>query len=70
MRDVYRYHPVKLWTEEAVYCNALFMDQVQEYLGFTSLDSIRSSVIEYDCFERVKNDYSGLHKLVSRTEKK
>lgn len=46
MRDVYRYHPVKLWTEEAVYCNALFMDQVQEYLGFTSLDSIRSSVIE------------------------
>jgi len=65
MKDWYIYHPVKLWHEELVYCNALFLDRVHEWVGFTSLESVKDSVVEYDTEEYVRNDYTELHKLVS-----
>ena len=66
LKDPYVYHPVKLWHEELVYCNALFLDRVHEWLGFTSLSSVKDSVIEYDIVDYVRNDYTELHKLISK----
>ncbi len=66
LKDPYVYHPVKLWHEELVYCNALFLDRVHEWLGFTSLESVKDSVVEYDIEEYVRNDYTELHKLISK----
>lgn len=66
LNDRYVYHPVKLRHEELTYCNALFLDRVHEWLGFTSLKSVHDSVVEYYIRGSPRNDYSGLLELLMK----
>ena len=45
--DRYIYEIKKLGSDETQYCNALFMDRIEEYLGFSSLDNAFGSIIKY-----------------------
>lgn len=45
--DKYIYSVKKLSAAETHYCNALFMDRIDTYLGFSSLERIVGSVNEY-----------------------
>jgi hypothetical protein len=45
--DCYLYHPVSLSGFETRYCNALLMDRIREFLGFSSLAKAKRSVKLY-----------------------
>lgn len=67
-KDKYIYQIKKLKAEEVRYCNALFMDRIDTYLGFSSLNkAVRSIVLykrlnEYPYAPRV--DYTELYKII------
>lgn len=69
-KDKYIYQIKKLNGEEVRYCNALFMDRVHTYLGFSSLNkAVRSVVLykrlnEYPYIPRV--DYTNLYKIIEK----
>jgi hypothetical protein len=65
--DRYCYTPVRLSGYQTRYCNALFMDRIEEFLGFSSLEKVKRSIKLY--YELNKNycprvDYSGLYKVL------
>ena len=66
--DKYIYEIKKLNKEEIRYCNALFMDRINTYLGFSSLDKAVGSIIKYkklNDFPYVPRvDYTNLYKII------
>ena len=67
-KDKYIYQIKKLKAEEVRYCNALFMDRIDTYLGFSSLNKVVRSIVlykrlnEYPYTPRV--DYTELYKII------
>jgi hypothetical protein len=65
--DKYIYHPHKLSGFETRYCNALFMDRIYHYLGFSSLEKVkRSTKLYHDLNEGYvpRVDYTSLYNLL------
>mgnify|MGYP003545958606 CR=1 FL=1 len=66
--DRYIYDIKVLNTNEIRYCNALFMDRIDTYLGFSSLNHALGGIIMYKklndppCVPRV--NYTNLYKII------
>lgn len=68
--DQYIYDIKKLASDEIQYCNALFMDRINEYLGFSSLDSAFGSIIKYKLLNdppyTPRVDYTPLYRIIEK----
>lgn len=68
--DRYIYDIKKLTNAEIRYCNALFLDRIDEYLGFSSLDRVVGSIIKYkklnDPPYTPRVDYTDLYKIIQQ----
>ena len=68
--DQYIYDIKKLTSDEIQYCNALFMDRINEYLGFSSIDSAFGSIIKYKLLNdppyTPRVDYTPLYRIVEK----
>ena len=66
--DRYIYDAKTLSSEEIRYCNALFLDRIDTYLGFSSLEHAVGSIIKYkklnDPPHVPRVDYTGLYKII------
>ena len=66
--DKYIYDIKKLSRDETRYCNSLFMDRVNTYLGFSSLSKAVGSIIKYKKLNDPpyipRNDYTNLYKII------
>lgn len=66
--DRYIYKIKQLTSDEIQYCNALFMDRIDTYLGFPSLDSAVGSIIKYKKLNEFpyvpRVDYTQLYKII------
>ena len=67
--DRYLYDVKKLTSQELWYCNALFLDRIDEQLGFSSLDQIAMSVLSYKVINEWPHvprvNYEPLFKIIS-----
>lgn len=67
--DKYIYEIKKLTSRETMYCNELFMDRINTYLGFTSLNKVVKSVFSYkkaNSYPYVPRvDYTELYKIIN-----
>ena len=69
--DRYIYDVKTLSNNEIRYCNALFMDRIDEYLGFSSLEKAVGSIIKYKKlnsgpFIRPRKDYTPLYSIIKK----
>ena len=68
--DLYIYEIKKLSKKETRYCNALFMDRINTWLGFSSLDKVVSSVFTYkkaNSYPFVPRvDYTELYEIINK----
>lgn len=68
--DKYIYEIKKLNKEEIRYCNALFMDRINTYLGFSSLSKAVGSIIKYKKLNDPpyvpRVDYTNLYKIIEK----
>ncbi len=68
--DRYLYDVKTLTADEIRYCNALFMDRIDTYLGFSSLDHAVGSVMQYKKLNDPpyipRVDYTGLYKIIAQ----
>ena len=68
--DKYIYEIKKLNKEEIRYCNALFMDRINTYLGFSSLSKAVGSIIKYKKLNDPpyvpRVDYTILYKIIEK----
>ena len=68
--DRYIYDIKILTTEEIRYCNALFMDRIDTYLGFSSLEHAVGSIVKYKKLNEPpytpRVDYTELYKIVEK----
>ncbi len=68
--DRYIYDIKRLTNEEIRYCNALFMDRIDTYLGFSSLEHAIGSIIKYkklnDPPHVPRVDYTELYKIIQK----
>lgn len=66
--DRYIYDTKKLTNEEIRYCNALFLDRIDTYLGFSSLEHAVGSIIKYKKLNDPpyvpRVDYTNLYKVI------
>ena len=66
--DRYVYQIKKLTDRETQYCNALFLDRIDTYCGFSSLDKAVQSILYYKKLNEPpytpRIDYSGLYKII------
>lgn len=68
--DRYIYSIKKLTTDETIYCNELFLDRIYANVGFSCLDKVVNSFINYRAdtqngvYARV--DYSALYDIIDR----
>ena len=66
--DRYIYDIQKLTNEEIRYCNALFLDRIDTYLGFSSLEHAVGSIIKYKKLNDPpyvpRVDYTNLYKVI------
>ncbi len=66
--DRYIYDIKKLSRDEIRYCNALFMDRIDTYLGFSSLNCAVGSILKYRKLNAPpytpRVDYSELYKII------
>lgn len=66
--DRYIYQIKKLTDKETEYCNALFLDRIDTYCGFSSLDKAVQSILYYKELNELpytpRIDYSGLYKII------
>lgn len=66
--DRYIYKIKQLTSSEVQYCNALFMDRIDTYLGFSSLDSSVGSIIKYKKLNEYpyvpRVDYTQLYEII------
>lgn len=67
-RDIYNIK--QLTNDEVRYCNSLFMDRIDTYLGFSSLDHAVGSIIKYKKLNDPpyvpRVDYSELYKIIQK----
>lgn len=67
--DKYVYNISKLTREETCYCNALFFDRIDTWVGFSSLKKVIGSLCLYkklNSFPYIPRvDYTGLYKIAS-----
>lgn len=67
--DKYVYNISKLTRKETCYCNALFLDRIDTWVGFSSLKKVTGSLCLYkklNSFPYIPRvDYKGLYKIVS-----
>lgn len=67
--DLYIYEIKKLSNNETRYCNELFLDRINTWVGFTSLNKVVGSIVaykranSYPLFPRV--DYTELYKIIN-----
>lgn len=68
--DRYIYDIKILTTDEIRYCNALFMDRIDTYLGFSSLEHAVGSIVKYKKLNEPpytpRVDYTELYKIVEK----
>ena len=68
--DRYLYQIKKLTARETQYCNALFMDRIDTYCGFSSLNKAVRSIIRYKRLNEPpftpRIDYSELYRIVEK----
>lgn len=68
--DRYIYDIKTLTVDEIRYCNALFMDRIDTYLGFSSLDHTVGSIIKYKKLNDPpyvpRVDYTELYKIIQK----
>ena len=66
--DRYIYYIKNLTNEEIRYCNALFLDRIDTYLGFSSLEHAVGSIIKYKKLNDPpyvpRVDYTNLYKVI------
>ncbi len=66
--DRYIYDVKTLSSNEIRYCNALFLDRIDTYLGFSSLEHAVSSIIKYKKLDDPpyvpRVDYTSLYKII------
>lgn len=66
--DRYIYKIKQLTSDEIQYCNALFMDRIDTYLGFSSLDSAVGSIMKYKKLNEYpyvpRVDYTQLYEII------
>lgn len=66
--DRYIYKIKQLTSDEIQYCNALFMDRIDTYLGFPSLDSAVGSIMKYKKLNEFpyvpRVDYTQLYEII------
>lgn len=67
--DKYIYEIKKLTDKETIYCNELFLDRIENHLGFSSLGKVAKSLIIYkkrNSFPYVpRKDYKELYDLIN-----
>jgi|GEM_PF-3669507 len=66
----FTFNPVRLNGTETRYCNTLFLDQISEIVGFSSLEKVKRSVKAYQRLQKdfvPRVDYSGLYKILGLT---
>ena len=68
--DTYTYTPTPLSAFQTRYCNALFMDRVDTWLGFGSLERIKGSAETYREMANLhpRNNYTALYHILSNTK--
>ena len=67
--DRYIYKISKLTREETQYCNVLFMDRVNTWLGFSKLRKAYKSIVLYKNLHKKaipRNDYNELFKIIEK----
>jgi len=68
--DKYIYDVKVLTTDEIRYCNALFMDRIDTYLGFSSLDNAVGSIVKYKKLNDPpyvpRVDYTKLYEIIEK----
>ena len=68
--DLYIYDIKKLTAKETCYCNVLFMDRINTWLGFSSLNKAVKSIFSYkrmNSFPFVPRiDYTELYKIINK----
>ena len=68
--DRYIYRIKQLASCEIRYCNALFMDRIETYLGFSSLEHVVGSIIKYKKLNDPpfvpRVDYTELYKIIQK----
>lgn len=68
--DRYIYQIKKLTARETQYCNALFLDRINTYCGFSSLNNVVRSIIHYKRLNEPpyvpRVDYSGLYRIIEQ----
>ena len=67
--DLYIYNISKLTKNETIYCNELFLDRIDTYVGFSNLEKVIRSIIKYkkdNSYPFVpRNDYTELYELIN-----
>ena len=67
--DRYIYKIKKLTSKETRYCNELFLDRINTYVGFSSLNKVAGSLIKYKNSNSYpfipRADYTELYELIN-----
>lgn len=67
--DIYTYLPVELHPDQVLYCNALFLDRVENWVGFGSMKKMKRSVLNYKENNRhCRNDYTILLDILRKSK--
>ena len=68
--DLYIYDIKKLTAKETCYCNVLFMDRINTWLGFSSLNKAVKSIFSYKRMNSLpfvpRVDYTELYKIINK----
>ncbi len=63
----YIYRPVELYPDQVMYCNALFLDRVENWVGFNSMKKMKRSILYYMSDNKhCRNDYTILLDIMKR----
>ena len=67
-KDEYIYEIKKLKKDEIRYCNALFLDRIENFVGFSNFNKVVGSLLTYKKLNKPpfspRNDYSKLYELI------
>ena len=62
--DLYFYRPVKIYENDVIYINMLYLNETRNGFAFRNIDKIRASIIKYNNTDREynKNNYDSLER--------
>lgn len=68
-KDTYTYRPVLLRPDQVQYCNALLLDRVENWVGFSSMEKMERSILYYNAKgdARCRNDYGILMDIIRKS---